>query len=440
MTSGQVVTADWVITAALDEPLSDHAVRVFDGLVDQIGPTADLLARYPDDELKTGIGQVLMPGFVNAHIHLYGVLAHGIPMEGTPSGFWPFLEDYWWPKVENALDHDMIAAATNLVSVELLRSGTTSFFDILEAPNSLPEALQVEKDVVDRRGLRAILSFEASERMGSDNGQAGLAENRQLIEACRGDSSSRVSGAMCFHTTFTCPEPFIRQAFEMADELDVFCHAHVNEGVHEGEWCEEHLGVRTLEFYESIGVASPRFQASQCVQMSDREIDIIGETGVRVSHMPLSNCEVGGGIAPVPEYLDRNVTVGLGTDGYINDMYQVMRGAFLLHRARLQDPGALAADMTLHLATEGSARTLGLERVGRLEAGWHADLQLVDAEFPTPVEAHNLAEQLVLWRDHSHVSDVMVAGEWLVENGEVRDGDVAQMQAHAHEQARRLWA
>ncbi len=440
MAPGTIVTADWVIAAATDDPRPDHAVRVVGDRIDELGPAAELRARHPGDACIDGSGQVLMPGFVNAHVHLYGVLAHGIPADDAPSGFWSFLDDYWWPKIENALDHDMIAAAADWVTVELLRSGTTSFFDILEAPNALPEALLVEKEVIDRRGPRAILSFEATERMGATNGRAGLAENVRLIEAARSDRSSLVSGAMCYHTTFTCSEPLIRQAFELAEHHDVFCHAHVNEGTHEPEWCLEHHGLRTLEFYRRLGVASPRFQASQCVQVSEREIGIIADSGIRVSHMPLANCEVGGGIAPIPELLERGVTLGLGSDGYVNDMFAVMRGAFLLHRARTLDPGVLPADVVLHLATEGSARVLGLTGVGRLEPGFCADLQLVEARFPTPVQGHNLAEQLVQWGDHCWVRDVMVAGRWLVCGGEVLDADSDRLRARCREQAARLWA
>ena len=445
-----IVGADWAVTAALDEPRRNWAVRVVDGLIDDSGPVNELRARHRDDDFCDGSGCVLLPGFVNAHVHLYGVLAHGVPAPAQPpADFWGFLDDYWWPLVENALDQEMIAAAAAWVTADLAASGTTSFFDILEAPNALPGALLAEREAVARSGLRGVLSFEATERMGAANGQSGLDENIRFIEACRADGGSpgegpRVSGAMCIHTTFTCSEPFIRQAFEAAAGLDVFCHAHVNEGVHEGLWCEEHHGMRTLEFYERIGAASPRFQASQCVQLSRREIDIIADTGVRVSHMPLSNCEVGGGIAPVLEMLERGVTVGLGSDGYLNDMFAVMRGAFLLHRAATLDPGAISAAAVLHMATEGSARTLGLERVGRLEPGWHADLQLVDVDgprgLPTPVAAHNLLDQLVLWRNGSHVSRVMVGGDWIVDGGEVIGADLGELRARTLEQAARLWS
>jgi len=459
---GTRISCDWVITSALEEPRPNWAVRVADGLIDDSGPAAELKRRYPDDEHCDGSGCVLLPGFVNAHVHLYGVLAHGVPAPATPiADFWGFLEDYWWPLVENALDHEMIAAAASWVTAQLAAGGTTSFFDILEAPNALPDALFAEHEAVARSGLRGVLSFEATERMGVANGQAGLDENVRFIEACRDSSvsrasrassvsrasstssDSRVSGAMCIHTTFTCGEAFIRRAFALAEDLDVFCHAHVNEGVHEGRWCSEHHGMRTLEFYDHLGVASPRLQASQCVQLSPREIDIVADTGIKVSHMPLSNCEVGAGIAPLLELLKRNVTVGLGSDGYLNDMFSVMRAAFLLHRAASLNPAAISAAEVLHLATEGSARTLGFQQVGRLEPGWHADLQLVNldgpAGLPTPVEAHNLLDQLLLWRSASDVCKVMVGGDWIVDNGEVLGVDLEQLRVHCQQQAARLW-
>ncbi len=440
MSNGFIISADWMIGSARRPATPDHGVRIVDETITDVGPVADLTSRHPDDPVHHGRGQVLMPGFVNTHVHMYGTLAHGIPTGEVPSGFWSFLNDYWWPKVENALDQDMIEAATDLVCHDMLRSGTTTFYDILEAPNSLPDALLVEKSVVDRHHLRGILSFEATQRMGPANARAGLDENVALIEACRSDPSSIVEGSMCFHTTFTCDEPYILEAFALAAEHDVFCHAHCNEGVHEGLWCEEHLGSRTMEFYDRIGVAGTGFLASQCVQMSAAEIDIIASTGVRVSHMPLSNCEVGGGIAPVPEMLERGVTIGLGSDGYINDMFAVMRGAFLLHKARTLDPGAMPAPLVLHMATEGGAKALGLDRVGSLEPGYAADLQLVDAEFPTPITSENLADQLVLWRNAEHVGDVMVNGKWRVRNGEVSGADPAALRAETRRQAERLWS
>ena len=95
--------------------------------------------------------------------------------------------------------------------------------------------------------------------------------------------------------------------------------------------------------------------------------------------------------------------------------------------------------MAWYLATQGGAQALGLEKVGRIAAGWQADLQLVDTRMPTPTEAHNLYDQLVLWRSHAHVRLVMVAGQVRVRDGVVLGADEAQIIARAHAAARALW-
>ncbi len=434
-----LLTADWLITSPLEAPKVHWGVRVVDGVIVQVGPTADLLAPTRDeDEVRHFPGCVIAPGFVNAHTHLYGVLAHGIPLQRAPSDFWSFLADFWWPLVEDALDHEMIAAATDWACCELLRSGVTSLYDCLEAPYALPGALVAQQEVVERRGMRAILSFEATERVSPENGQLGLRENADFIRRCQADNGL-IQGLMCFHTTFTCSAEFIRQAFEMAGELGVLTHMHCNEGVHEPNFALRHFGKRTLEYYNDLGVTGPGMLASQCVQLSVEEREIIADRGVRVTHMPLSNCEVGGGIAPVPQLVEAGVTLGLGSDGYINDFFEVMRGAFLIHKAAHQNPQVMPADQVWYLATEGGARALGLEHVGRIAPGWAADLQVIEADTPTPLADHNLLEQLLLWRNHTDVRAVMVAGVWQMEEGELLGVDLERIRARVAENASRMW-
>ena len=434
-----LILPDYLISAPGQAPRQGWGVRVAGNRIDASGPIAELQARYPEDTAVHAPHHVLAPGFVNAHVHLYGVLAHGIPLAKAPSDFWSFLQEFWWPLVEDALDHEMIAAATDWVCAEMARSGVTSFYDCLEAPYAIPNALLAQKEVVERRGLRAILSFEATERVSRANGRLGLQENARFIDLCR-QEGGLVQGLMCFHTSFTCSADFIRQAFALAAARGVLTHMHCNEGVHEPEYALKQFGKRTLEYYDDLGVTGPQMLASQCVQISERERAIIAAKGVKVTHMPLSNCEVGGGIAPVPQQLAAGVTLGLGSDGYVNDFFEVMRGAFLIHKAHHQNPQVMPAHVVWYLATEGGAQALGLEKVGRLEPGWAADLQLIDARLPTPIAEHNLYEQLLLWRNHTHVRDVMVAGRWRVRDGVVLDADLEQMRARLHANARRMWA
>lgn len=434
-----VVAADWAVLEPGADPVAGGAVRVEGSVVTGIGTRAELVARHPGDDVVDG--GVLLPGFVNAHTHLYGVLAHGIPQTVAVTDFWSFLADYWWPRVEDALDPEMIVTATEWAVAEMLRTGTTTFYDILEAPNALPGVLVAQAEVVERLGARGVLSFEATQRAGEAIAAAGLDENVAMIEHGRAHPHLLVRGAMCFHTSFTCSEGYVRRAVELAAAHDVFCHAHVNEGTHEAEAALERYGRRTLEVYDDWGVLSDRFLASQCVQLSASERALLAERGVRVSHMPLANCEVGGGIAPVPEMLADGVTVALGSDGYLNDMFQVMRGAFLIHKGRLCDPQTMPARTVFEMATAGGARALGLDvQIGRLSVGAQADLQLVELGVPTPPTAHNLYDQLVLWRSGSDVTDVMVAGRWRVRGGEVDGVDLGRLRAQVREQAERLWA
>jgi len=179
--------------------------------------------------------------------------------------------------------------------------------------------------------------------------------------------------------------------------------------------------------------------ASQCVQLEQDEITLLAERGARVAHMPLSNCEVGGGIAPVPQLISAGVTLGLGSDSYIDNFFEVMRGAFLIHKARGLDPRLMPAPLVYHIATEGGARALGLDSVGRIQPGWKADLQLISTDFPTPAGAWNLYDQLILYRNPGDVRSVMVNGRFLLREGALlTDHDPHARQA-LHAQAKRLW-
>jgi 5-methylthioadenosine/S-adenosylhomocysteine deaminase len=439
-----IILPRWLILSPLQEPEFRWGLRVVRNTIEDIGPQHELLHKYPQDSVIEVLDGVLAPGFVNTHTHLYGVLAHGIPLAKAPQGFWAFLEDFWWPLVENRLDQEMICSATQLRTAQMVKSGVTTFYDCTEAPNAIPGCLVAQAQVVKQSGMRGILSFEASERINGENGRLGLKENTDFINTCAEEKKNNpdgalLSGLMCIHTTFTCSKDFIRKADALARENNVLLHAHVAEGTYEPDYAVEHFGKRTIPYYKEIGVAGSHFLASQCVQVNREEVDLIAETGMRVSHMPLSNCEVGGGIAPIPDICSAGVTTGLGTDGYIDNFFEVMRGAFLIHKAARQDPRVMPADLVWYLATEGGAKALGLERVGRIEKGWKADLQIIKANLPTPVESHNIYEQLLLYCNPEDVQQVMINGNWCVRDGEVLDADWDRMKAKTNEAARRLW-
>lgn len=317
--------------------------------------------------LIEGDHSLLLPGFVNCHTHQYGILSHGIPLNVQFHDFEGFLKDYWWPWLEDRIGCEE-ALATSLVSCgQMLHSGVTSFIDTLEAPNVQPGTLEMQADQIEKVGMRAIVSLESSQRVSEDNGEACLAQNVAAVRYCR-THLNHVRGAVCTHTSFTCDEDFIRKGKRLAREEQALFQFHLSESRYEPSVRPEPVAC-----YDRLSALDADTLASQCVQLTEKELELLAERRARVVHMPLSNCEVGGGFAPVPAMLDKGIPVALGSDGYIDDFFAVMKGAFLIHKANLQSTTVMPADQVFRMATEYGAQCMGLKKVGRLEEGWQAD-------------------------------------------------------------------
>jgi len=229
-------------------------------------------------------------------------------------------------------------------------------------------------------------------------------------------SNSLIRGMHCTHTLFTCSKDFLRGVRDLADEYGGGVHIHLEEGNYEKEFSLEKYGKLPAEVYDEIGYLKPDLLASQCVHTEDKEVELFRKNGVKVAHMPLSNCEVGGGIAPVKNFLENGLTVGLGTDGYRVDMFEVMRATFLIHKGYMQDASVMPAKTVLEMATIGGANALGLgDEVGSIEVGKKADIIILNPRLPTPVNADNVWDQLVVFTDGSSVDSVIVDGKVVVD-------------------------
>lgn len=391
------------------------------------------------DETVNASKQIALPGLVCAHNHMYGVLSHGMPIQEAPTNFRGFLHDFWWPYVEDKLTKEQIESATRQACVDMAKTGTTCFADILEAPNSIPGALDIEASVVKEVGLRGILSFEASERISLGNAEASVKENLEFIKKWN-QRNETVRGKLCTHTLFTCSLEFLIHVRELANQYQAGVHIHLEEGAYETDFCMKKYGQLPVAVYDGIGYLGPDVLASQCVHTRPEEIAIFQKRGVKLVHMPLSNCEVGGGIAPAKQFLDAGLTVGLGTDGYVTDMFDVMRAAFLIHKGYLQDASVMPAETVLEMATIKGAQALGLgDQIGSLEVGKKADIILLDAQLPTPVTPDNAAAQLVAFGRGSFVQHVFVDGRQIVENGRVVTADEEEAKLRCRRAAESLW-
>ena len=172
--------------------------------------------------------------------------------------------------------------------------------------------------------------------------------------------------------------------------------------------------------------------------MNEKEIELLAKTNTCVSHMPISNCEVGGGIAPVPKMLDAGIPVGLGSDGYVNDFFSVMRAAFLIHKAHLESTTVMPARLVFKMATETGARCMGYHG-GMLRDGAAADFIVMDDLWPTEITRDNIYDQIVVYGKKEFIKHVFIAGNMVYNsdknNDQMRRTTLQQLKLMSHE----LW-
>lgn len=460
-----ILAAKWVLPSVEEGLKEDWAVVIRGGKIAEVGPREQVLAlhgasgrgagtegrfeSFDESSRRPGAAaeitvedlgeRLVMPGLVNTHNHMYGVLSHGITVPVSPTGFMSFLEDFWWPYVEDRLNHDLVRICTALACTEMIKSGVTAFSDILEAPYAIPGALVAEAEVVESAGLRGVLAFEATERAGEKIAALGIDENEEFIRWARTRSHGLLDGMMCVHTTFTCSPSYLRKSKKKAQALGAMSEMHLSESRFEPEICKSRYGKLPVEVYREIGFLDGDVLASQCVKVTDEEIEMLSQAGVKISHMPLSNCEVGGGIAPIPSMLERGLTVGIGTDGYITDFFQVMRGTFLIHKAAQESPQVMPARIVFDMATRRGAVAMGLKNVGVLKPGYRADLVALKTDLPTPITKENVYDQIVLFCGPTDVDLVMVEGNVLARGGRLLTLDEERVRAKMREAARKFW-
>jgi len=433
----QLVLAGLLLASA-DSPLQRNAgLRIVDGRIAEIADNAQLQARHPGVDVVDARSLLLMPGLVNAHMHAYGLLAHGLLPPVPLDGFLEFLEAFWWPHVENRLDAPMIDAALTLACCEMIRSGVTTFCDVLEAPHAPHDILQIEEGIVRRAGLRAALMTEASERIDTAHGMMLQQQNARFVQAHQQDELVR--GMLCLHTSFTCSQPFVERARRLRDDLDCRLHLHLSESDDEPAACEAAAGIRPVHWYDRVGLWGPRTLASQVVAVDPSELAVLADRGAETVHMPLSNCEVGGGVAPVPAMIAAGLRPALGTDGYVNNMFEVMRAAFLIHKGVARDASVMPARLVVRMATEWGARATGFPSCGRLVPGAAADIIGLDSTFSTPLTSDNAFDQVVLYRNPEHVRLSIVGGRLLMQDRALQTLDENAARATAEDQAKRLW-
>ena len=438
----ETANADWILSprrllpiAPANIALEDTAVAVRGTDILALGPSAELLARYPGARHLPLDDHVLMPGLVNAHGHLAMTLLRGLG-EGQPLKAW--LEETIWPLEAQWVSPAFVRDGTRLAVAEMLASGTTAAADMYFFPAEAAEVclaagfrLQAAFPIVEMRSAYASGVHECFAH--------GLALHDQvraedLVTTCFGP-----------HSAYAVQKRSLERVAMLADELDIGVQTHLHETAEEVADARRQTGVSWLRLLDGIGLFNESLQAVHMTAVSDDDIALVAERGVRVVHCPHSNMKLASGICPVSRFLAAGAQVGLGTDGAASnntlDMFAEARLAALLAKHAGADPTALAAADTLALATIGSARALGIDdKVGSVEAGKRADLIAVNLRHPSMQPLHDAPAQLVHGAAGTCVTHTFVGGRLLYENGAYHTLDIEATLARAEQWRREIEA
>ena len=421
----------------------DGAVKISGDRIVEVGPASELAARYPSDERLDATGSLVLPGLICSHTHFYGAFARGLALKGEPpADFSQILERLWW-RLDRALRPEDVQASAEVCLLDAIRYGTTTLFDHHASPRFIEGALDIIAETTHNAGVRACLCYEVSDRDGRDLAVAGIRENARFIQRCQRQPDPRLAGMMGLHASLTLSDETLQMAVGSANELGVGCHLHVAEAKADVADSLKRTGLRVVEHLYKAGALNARALAAHCVHIDAYEIDILRQAGVRVAHNPRSNMNNAVGAAPIPRLLRDHITVGLGNDGFSNNMFNEMSVAYLLHKAAAGDPRVMPADDVTRMAFRHNGRIasdiFGMP-IGVLAAGAAADLVIVDYRPFTPVTPANLSSHIIFGVDGSQVRTTICAGRFLMRDRRILSMDEEAVTARARELARKLWA
>jgi putative selenium metabolism protein SsnA len=425
-----------------EEPalIEDGALLIEDGRLVALGATSELTTRYPDAERWDAIGQLVLPASICAHTHFYGAFARGMALKTEPPSNFPQILEYLWWRLDKTLNADDVRYSALVCLVDAIRNGTTTLFDHHASPHALAGSLDVIAEAVDESGLRACLCYEVSDRDGEEIATQGLEENERFINASHGD---RVAATFGLHASLTLSDETLQRAVAMASQLGVGFHIHAAEDKADVDDSLKKYGLRVIERLEKAGILGPKTIAAHCVHIDAFEMDILRETQTNVAHNPRSNMNNAVGVADVLGMLRRSINVGLGNDGFSNDMFTEMKTTYLVHKLYQKDPRVMGADQVLEMGVRNNARIAGIffpKPLGELSAGAYADIIVLDYVPTTPMTVGNLPWHLIFGMAGGQVSTTIVGGKLLMKERELLTLDEEAICARSRELAQKVWA
>jgi 8-oxoguanine deaminase len=429
----------------IKDPLAIFAAGAERGLVVEDGRIAETVGEArapaaPVDATFDAKRHVVLPGLVNAHHHFFQTLTRAHPAAINKELF-PWLTALYpiWAR----LTPGQLRVASRLALAELMLSGCTTAADHHYLfPAGLEHAVDIEVEAARALGLRMTVTRGSMNRGRKDGGlppdavvqdaDAILEDSERVLKLFhdpRPGAQIRVALAPC--SPFSIDKRLMRETARLAERYDCQMHTHLCETKDEERFCLDMYGVRPVDLLEETGWMSKRTWLAHGIHFNAEEIDRLGRAGVGIGHCAASNMVLASGICPTCELEAAGSPVGLGVDGSASNdssnMMEALRHALMIGRLRYGASGVTHLDV-LRWATEGSARCLGRDDIGRIAPGYQADLALFTLDEPRFSGAHDPLAALILCGAH-RADRVMVGGVWRVVDGAVVGLDLAALMA-----------
>ena len=387
-------------------------IAIADGRI--LAVDADLAKQYEAGETIDGRYKLFMPGLVDSHMHTGQQLLKGLVLDAKP---------IIWTRVmlpfESTLTPEKMRLSAQAAALEMIKSGTAGFID---AGSYFMEDAAA---VYEKSGLRGALSYSTMDEEGLPESIAmdaneAVRRTDSLFDAFHGKGNLKVYYSL--RALNSCSNRLVELEAEHARDRNTMLQAHMNEYMGEVNGILEREGMRPYEYLEKMQVLGGNFLGAHSLILTDREKELVRDRGVKVCHCPFSNC--GKAVPDTPQLLEMGIPVGLGTDGAAhgglslwNEM-KIFRSVMnIIHGVPNRNPKVMPAKTILHMALEGGAAALGEEgQLGRVEAGYKADLIGIDMNqphlCPTGDQIHTLLECV----NAGDVSDMVVGGRVLMKN------------------------
>jgi 5-methylthioadenosine/S-adenosylhomocysteine deaminase len=403
--------------------------------------TPDWVKGLSSYEVIDASGKMVIPGFINAHTHLYQSLLKGC-QDDLPLVDW--CNQVTFPlcqliaQEERKKDDTLGYYWGLLSSLEMLKNGVTTCLNLDMSLNSVFQAW------VDS-GIRGIGAITTADMWIPDVLKEEPIQLREKVLSfiekwhLYGGEDSRIYVMFGPSAPFVCSEDLLLWTREEASKRKMHIHTHIAETLYEVELLEKENGLRPLKYLHSLGFLGPDLSAAHCIHLDDEELELIKRYQVIPVHNPKSNMKLASGIAPVTKMLSMGIKVGLGTDGCASndnlDMFEEMRFASLLQKVATANSAAFSARDAFRMATEGGALACGID-AGTIDEGKLADLVIIDLEQPHLYPLHDPINTLVYCGKSSDVETVIINGQVVVRNKEV----ISLPEREVLEEARRVIA